>query len=93
MHPNLPNFTQIYPNLQTLEAAKYIHLGVQLLVHFPAAIRQVFFPSAEAQNLGRLLEGAGEQLNQWFRHLKSNCLASLKIEGYLKIWGVSRSSS
>jgi len=83
-----------------LEAAKYINLGVQSLAHFPAAIRQVFFPSAEAQNLGRLLEGAGvsrmklgKQLNQWFRHLKSNGLASLKIEGYLKIWGVSRSSS
>ena len=25
---------------------------------FPAALRQVFFPGAEAQNLGRLLEGA-----------------------------------
>jgi len=83
MHPNLPNFTQIYPNLQTLEAAKYIHLGVQLLVHFPAAIRQVFFPSAEAQNLGRLLEGAGETIEPMVSS------PQIQLFSIIENWGVS----
>ena len=87
IYPTLPKFTQIYklwkqPNTSIL-GCNYWYISRR---RFARCFSQVLKP----KTLEDFLKALGKQLNQWFRHLKSNCLASLKIEGYLKIWGVSR---